>query len=321
MPGKWMRLLRENLRYRLMVVTFLSVAMSVIAYTGVILWLGVDTRSAQLHDEAAALATRLASSLDTDLVHGDPALMAAMVGSAALHPRLVSIKVFPGVAKAPIEVAGHLPLGPRAFSVRQSIPGRTDERWDLSRAVTVTMAPPDWQEIAAQEFPHTLIGALIMALAGMLGVVLVLRRTREPLQDIFTALDKLAGDDTRIHLSGLGRPDEFGRVSAALMRFRDVIVERRQAEHSVRREKKRLRAFLQTASEGIHVVDKDGLLIEANRAFLDMLEMDESVIGHLYVADWDVGLGAQVGRQVSERILAGRRNSPGDPGGAPGRAR
>ena len=41
------------------------------------------------------------------------------------------------------------------------------------------------------------------------------------------------------------------------------------------------------ASDGIHILDADGLLIEANEAFLNMLGHDHTAIGHLKVTDWD----------------------------------
>ena len=53
-------------------------------------------------------------------------------------------------------------------------------------------------------------------------------------------------------------------------------------------ERKRLDTILRTASDGIHIVDGDGMLIEANDAFLKMLGHDKTAIGYLHVGDWDV---------------------------------
>lgn len=66
-------------------------------------------------------------------------------------------------------------------------------------------------------------------------------------------------------------------------------LERGRAERIVEREKLRLLTVLKTASDGIHIMDSEGVLIEANDAFLNMLGYDGSVIGRLRVADWDVG--------------------------------
>ena len=65
--------------------------------------------------------------------------------------------------------------------------------------------------------------------------------------------------------------------------------ERERAARVVEREKLRLQTILRTASDGIHILDGEGLLIEANDAFLNMLGYDGSAIGKLRVSDWDVG--------------------------------
>ncbi len=63
---------------------------------------------------------------------------------------------------------------------------------------------------------------------------------------------------------------------------------RKRAEIIAERERIRLRTILKTASDGIHILDCDGILVEANDAFLNMLGLDHSAIGKLRVTDWDV---------------------------------
>ena len=64
------------------------------------------------------------------------------------------------------------------------------------------------------------------------------------------------------------------------------ITERKRRENAVERERIRLQTILRTASDGIHMLDSDGVLVEANDAFLDMLGYDDSVVGALRVTDW-----------------------------------
>jgi diguanylate cyclase (GGDEF)-like protein/PAS domain S-box-containing protein len=52
-------------------------------------------------------------------------------------------------------------------------------------------------------------------------------------------------------------------------------------------ERLRIQTILKTASDGIHILDADGLLIMANQVFLEMLGYDESAVGKLHVSDWD----------------------------------
>jgi len=56
--------------------------------------------------------------------------------------------------------------------------------------------------------------------------------------------------------------------------------------HELDRERSRLKAILETASDGIHIIDADGVLIEANQAFLSLLGYGPSAIGLLTVLDW-----------------------------------
>ncbi len=59
--------------------------------------------------------------------------------------------------------------------------------------------------------------------------------------------------------------------------------------HELNRERLRLQTILTTTSDGIHVLDSSGLLVEANPAFLSMLGLGQSAIGRLRVSDWDAG--------------------------------
>ena len=50
---------------------------------------------------------------------------------------------------------------------------------------------------------------------------------------------------------------------------------------------KRSQLLLENASDGIHVLDGDGVLVEANKAFLKMLGYDKSIVGKLRLSDWE----------------------------------
>jgi PAS domain S-box-containing protein len=68
-------------------------------------------------------------------------------------------------------------------------------------------------------------------------------------------------------------------IGAALMR--------KQAEESVAALSLRNQTLLQTASDGIHVLDKKGNVVEANQSFCKMLGYSREELFHLNVADWD----------------------------------
>ena len=62
---------------------------------------------------------------------------------------------------------------------------------------------------------------------------------------------------------------------------------RKHAELAAERDRVRVQSILKTAREGIHIVDTEGLLVDANPAFLDMLGHERSAVGSLHVSDWD----------------------------------
>ena len=57
--------------------------------------------------------------------------------------------------------------------------------------------------------------------------------------------------------------------------------------HELNLERIRLQTLLKTASDGIHIMNNKGILIEANDAFLRMLGYDNTIIGQLNISDWD----------------------------------
>jgi len=94
------------------------------------------------------------------------------------------------------------------------------------------------------------------------------------------------GDDRIWEFSavGFGHMPDGRRIAISIAMD---VTERKRMESSAERERTRLQTILRMASDGIHILDGDGLLVEANAAFLNMLGYDESAIGKLRVKDWD----------------------------------
>ena len=82
------------------------------------------------------------------------------------------------------------------------------------------------------------------------------------------------------------------------------ITERKAAEAAVERERNRLDAILKTATDGIHILDAEGLLVDANDAFLIMLGYDRTAIGRLRAADFDAQLDAETIRKAIKKLIA-----------------
>lgn len=80
--------------------------------------------------------------------------------------------------------------------------------------------------------------------------------------------------------------------------------ERKAATATIEREHQRLETLLKTASDGIHILNDEGLLIEANDAFLQMLGLDRGVLGVMYVNNWDAYFDRETRRQTIEAIFS-----------------
>jgi len=79
---------------------------------------------------------------------------------------------------------------------------------------------------------------------------------------------------------------EDGSVAGVVASARDV-TQRNSAARQVERERLRLQTILQTASDGIHILDSNGLLIEANGTFLRMIGREPDDVGRIHISDWD----------------------------------
>ncbi|MEY4140115.1 MAG: hypothetical protein RLZZ371_2297, partial [Pseudomonadota bacterium] len=66
----------------------------------------------------------------------------------------------------------------------------------------------------------------------------------------------------------------------------------------------RLQIILETVNDGIYVLDTDGLLVEANPAFLNMLGLDESALGLLHIRDWDMQFNMASYQALTARLGA-----------------
>ncbi len=82
------------------------------------------------------------------------------------------------------------------------------------------------------------------------------------------------------------------------------ITERKLAQEMVAREAHRYQTILKTASDGIHVVDEQGRLVEASASFLRELRYPEDPMPALTVADWDVNIKREDVPGVMQRRMA-----------------
>ena len=85
------------------------------------------------------------------------------------------------------------------------------------------------------------------------------------------------------------------------------MVEQRTRE--LNRERLRLKTILETATDGIYILDASGLLVEANPAMLRLLGRDVSAIGQLRVTEWDTLIDSSTILQTITMLIQNQSSS------------
>jgi len=81
------------------------------------------------------------------------------------------------------------------------------------------------------------------------------------------------------------------------------ISDRKRMELSLEKESRRSQAILRTASDGIHILDQDGNVLEANEAFNAMLGYGHDEVLHLNASQWDDTWSPHEGRALLKQLL------------------
>lgn len=79
----------------------------------------------------------------------------------------------------------------------------------------------------------------------------------------------------------------YGTLSTNTLHLMREIAEHRQADSALKRESEKNRALLQHASDGVHILDRNGNLVEASDAFCVMLGYEREEMLGMNVGAWD----------------------------------
>lgn len=110
-------------------------------------------------------------------------------------------------------------------------------------------------------------------------------------------------------------PDEKGKPLRNIGSLRDITLSKAlqaellQSKEYAESESVRLQTLMDTASNGIHLIDEKANVIEANRYFLDMLGYEQSDIGQLNVADFEVNFDRKGIHQVMQNLKERPKNT------------
>ena len=100
----------------------------------------------------------------------------------------------------------------------------------------------------------------------------------------------------------------FAMLAANAMQLKHEIAERRQSDAALLRESEKNRALLQNASDGIHILDADGKVIEASESFCAMLGYRRDEVIGADCGLWDAAAdAAERQRLLLERLAREER--------------
>jgi PAS domain S-box-containing protein len=151
--------------------------------------------------------------------------------------------------------------------------------------ITVTLSAAPSLNYAWQDFIEHMTVLSVMLLVGFAGIWLVLRNALAPLTSLEAGVNELAQGASRARVLEAGSP-ELRRV---INSFNNMSARLTDARFAILASENRMRTMFQMASDGIHIVDTHGQLLEASDSFFDMLGDDDHALLGATMSQWDAG--------------------------------
>jgi len=225
---------RRDILLRLGVSIFLAVVLSTAAYTTYALYTLRAQAELRLEERSDRLATVLAQALARPLFDINSAAVISVVDAMRGTPEVLMLRV---LAPNGGEMAGFSAprIDPRkAIAVHRDITFQDGSRNYLVGALDIAYSRQEVERDLRHQLIQALVVNLLLALTIVSSIFLVARKAARPFADIQKSLEKLAQGKTDIQLSGIGRTDQVGRLSAAVRSFRDTLTRLRDAESELR---------------------------------------------------------------------------------------
>jgi signal transduction histidine kinase len=210
------------------------VALSTAVYTAYVMQTMRAEAEQELKQRAERLAAVLSQALARPLFDINSAAVASVVDASGAAPEVLVLRV---LAPNGSELASY--VSPHSDPVAAIRVHRDISFSDASRSYPVGAIDLAFsrkqidQELQRQLF-NTMAANLLLALAIVVSIFMVGRKAAQPFADIQLGLEKLTRGETDIELSGLARQDQVGRLSGAVLRFRDTLTRLHAAERELR---------------------------------------------------------------------------------------
>jgi diguanylate cyclase (GGDEF)-like protein/PAS domain S-box-containing protein len=120
--------------------------------------------------------------------------------------------------------------------------------------------------------------------------------------------DMICKDGRIIRVEAHGQTNRSDGRAIRITALHDI-TERKNAEVALRRESEKNRALLRNASDGIHILDSAGNIIEVSDAFCNMLGYSRDEMIGMNVSRWDAMLGdSELADAVRRQLMSGVRS-------------
>ncbi|WP_254504357.1 ATP-binding protein [Duganella vulcania] len=225
---------RRNILLRLGVGIFVSVTLSTAIYTTYVLQTLKSEAEQNLRERAERLAAVLSQALARPLFDINSAAVSSVVDASGATPEVLVLRV---LAPNGAELASYVsPLREpvAAIKVRRDIRFTDVRRSYAVGSIELAFSRQQIDQDLRRQLYNTVAANLLLALGIVLSIFMVGRRAARPFADIQSGLEKLTRGETDIKLSGIGREDQVGRLSGAVLRFRDTLTRLRDAESELR---------------------------------------------------------------------------------------
>ncbi|WP_020654265.1 response regulator [Massilia niastensis] len=253
LPHRLVENWRQNIVFRLGAGIVLAVALSTGVYTTYTLHALRAEADARLQERIERQATVLSHALARPLFDINSAAVSSVVDALGATPEVQTLRVLApdGSLLAALDNRDN---GMAAVRVRRRIAFNDGSRAYSVGVIELAFSRQQSDEDLRGQIIHTAAANVLLTLAIVLCVFVVGRRMSQPFADIQDALEKLARGETDIRLSGIGRRDQVGRLSSAVLSFRDTLNRLRQAEQATSKllhEKSRIEQQLRELNEDL----------------------------------------------------------------------
>lgn len=146
---------------------------------------------------------------------------------------------------------------------------------------------------------HIFIAALLVSLIVAVILHFFLKRQLLPLENARAAMQRMAAGAEPFGAIPVTRDDEIGRLVES---FDWLVTERQRVDAELAHTVYRNQLLLRTASDGIHVLDAEGNILEISDAFCTMLGYTRDELSGMNVSQWDAQWSATEVKQVIEKL-------------------